>query len=136
MYNYTFNITNNKLLKKEHNIESFTNNIESFSDGTQNINIRKSFDSNTKVDNSKLIDSINKIVSNVSNNVVQENVASSNISSGSSNRMILKDIGGCKDIIVSGVRQTASSTSSNITQSKQKSVNSIATNITNDIYNC
>ena len=81
-----------------------------------------------------MIDSINKIVSNVSNNVVQENIASSNISSGASNRMIFKDIGGCRNITFSNIKQTASSTGISSTQSKQTSINTIATNITNDIY--
>jgi hypothetical protein len=142
MYSYIFNIHQNKYNiiepfgKVTKVTEPFGKVTEPFGKVTElfgDVNIRKSFEDNKNIDNSKLIESLNKVISNTSNNVIQKNVANSVSSAGASNVMNFSDIVGCDKVVISGVTQTSYGTNKNTTQTKQTSVNNLSTDIINEI---
>jgi hypothetical protein len=94
--------------------------------------INKNFENNQKINRSMTVNSITKIVNNVANDVVQQNIASAATAVGASNTLVLSNVS-CKNVNIAGVRQTAQAlndTRVKATQSNQSKIaNEISTNI-------
>jgi hypothetical protein len=115
MYNYLFD------LKNEQFIEQFGINIP-----------KKKYSDNTNINTSLMISSLTKITTNVSNNVMQSNIAKSSNALGAINSIFLSGIE-CDTINVSGIRQIANANLQSTTQVKQQSTSNISTDVSTNI---
>ena len=123
------------------NLNNYLNIKEDFSgffsggnDTTINANtkIKKSFENNTKINSSMLVDSITKLVNNVSSDVVQKNSTSAASAVGSSNTLSFSDID-CDEINLSAIRQTAEASSTTHVQASQSNMSKISNEISSTI---
>ena len=114
------------------NLNNYFNIKEHFAFDNTSINdstkIKKSFETNNKIDRSMLVDSVTKLVNNVSSDVVQKNSATAASAVGASNTLWLSNVK-CDDVVISGVRQNAQA----ISQTSMKSSQSNQSKISNDI---
>lgn len=114
------------------NLNNYFNIKEHFAFDNTSINdstkIKKSFENNQKIDRSMLVDSVTKLVNNVSSDVVQKNSASAASAVGASNTLWLSNVK-CDDVVISGVRQNAQA----VSQTSVKAAQSNQSKISNDI---
>jgi hypothetical protein len=114
------------------NLNNYFNIKEHFAFDNTTINdstkIKKSFETNNKIDRSMLVESVTKLVNNVSSDVVQKNSASAASAVGASNTLWLSNVK-CDDVTISGVRQNAQA----VNQTSVKSSQSNQSKISNDI---
>ena len=94
--------------------------------------ITKNFENNQKINRSMLVDSITKLVNNVSSNVIQNNSSSAASSAGSSNILSISGVQ-CDDVTISGISQKASADNTTIVKSSQTNTSKIANEISNTI---
>lgn len=94
--------------------------------------INKNFENNQKINRSMTVNSLTKIVNNVANDVVQQNIASAATAVGASNTLVLSNVQ-CKTVTIAGIRQSAQAlneTRVKATQSNQSKIsNEISTSI-------
>jgi hypothetical protein len=114
------------------NLNNYFNIKEHFAFDNTTINdstkIKKSFETNNKIDRSMLVESVTKLVNNVSSDVVQKNSATAASAVGASNTLWLSNVK-CDDVVISGVRQNAQA----ISQTSMKSSQTNQSKISNDI---
>ena len=97
-----------------------------------NVNINKDIDIKTNIDRSTMIESVNKLVNDVVNEVGQKNSAEVMNSVAASNRINLHGID-CDVIEFDNINQGANATSTNVSTIVQKQENKIKTSISNSI---
>ena len=114
------------------NLNNYFNIKEHFAFDNTSINdstkIKKSFETNNKIDRSMLVESVTKLVNNVSSDVVQKNSASAASAVGASNTLWLSNVK-CDDVVISGVRQNAQA----VSQTSVKAAQTNQSKISNDI---
>jgi hypothetical protein len=114
------------------NLNNYFNIKEHFAFDNTSINdstkIKKSFETNNKIDRSMLVESVTKLVNNVSSDVVQKNSSSAASAVGASNTLWLSNVK-CDDVVISGVRQNAQA----VSQTSVKAAQTNQSKISNDI---
>ena len=93
---------------------------------------KRSFESNKKIDQSMLVDSITKLLTNVSSDVIQNNSVSAASAAGSSNTLFISNVQ-CDDVSITGVKQGAESTNQTNVQSSQSNTSKMSTDISSNI---
>jgi hypothetical protein len=93
---------------------------------------KKKHDTNSKIDNSILNDSINKIFNNITNKVIQNNITQAASAAGAFNNIDISKIK-CKNVIISGISQDASAVATTMSQSTQKAKSNITNKISTNI---
>ena len=118
------------------NLNNYFNIKEHFAFDNTTINdstkIKKSFETNNKIDRSMLVESVTKLVNNVSSDVVQKNSASAASAVGASNTLWLSNVK-CDDVTISGVRQNAQAVSQTSVKSSQSNQSKISNDISTSI---
>ena len=118
------------------NLNNYFNIKEHFAFDNTSINdstkIKKSFETNNKIDRSMLVESVTKLVNNVSSDVVQKNSASAASAVGASNTLWLSNVK-CDDVTISGVRQNAQAVSQTSVKSSQSNQSKISNDISTSI---
>ncbi len=104
-------------------------NKTSIKDSTK---VNKSFENNQKINRSMMVESVTKLVNNVSQDVMQKNTSSAAAAAGASNTLMLSGIN-CDEIEISGVRQKAEATADVLVKSQQSNVSKISTEISTSI---
>lgn len=94
--------------------------------------INKSFEQDQKINRSMAVDSITKLMQNVSNDVIQKNSANASAAVSASNTMNIEGIR-CDDVIVTGVRQKSQAIAQVQVKSSQANTSKISTEISNNI---
>ena len=115
MYNYIFNL-------KKRQIENFAK-----------YDVTKKFEDNTKIDTSMMINSVQKIMSNVTNEIVQNNSATVANSAGASNTILFSNMDCSKELNIDGINQSAESNVTSISDIKQENISNVANDISNNI---
>jgi hypothetical protein len=95
-------------------------------------NIKKSFETNDKINNSMTVESLNKIFNNIANNVVQKNAAIAAGAVGSSNALYIQNVK-CDVVNVSNVHQKSNASGTVKSSNTQSNVSKISTEIITDI---
>jgi hypothetical protein len=93
---------------------------------------KSTYTGNTKINKSTLDSSVGKIFNSITNNVVQSNLISAASAAGAFNQLDLKGIK-CKNVILTGINQDASSQAVTASQSKQKAQSNITNTISTNI---
>lgn len=104
-------------------------NDTSISDSTK---VTKSFENNQKINRSMMVESITKLVNNVSSDVVQKNSSTAASAAGSSNTLWLSGVN-CDDVVISGIRQGAEATNQTLVKSAQSNMSKISNEISTSI---
>ena len=104
-------------------------NKTSISDSTK---VTKSFENNQKINRSMLVESVTKLMNNVSSTVMQNNSSSAASAAGASNVLSINKVN-CDDVVVTGIRQSAQSTNQTIVKSKQANESKISNEISTTI---
>ena len=116
-----------------YNVEHFAlisgGNTTNISDKTV---IKKNFENNQKIDTSMVVNSLTKLINNVSNDVLQKNTSSATAAIGASNTIFISGIQ-CNTINISGIRQTSEADLETQVVSQQSNSSNVATNITSTI---
>jgi hypothetical protein len=94
--------------------------------------VTKNFENNQKINRSMMVESITKLVNNVSQDVMQNNTAAAAASAGASNTLILSNIN-CDQVEVSGINQTASANVDVLVKSQQANTSKISSEISTSI---
>ena len=94
--------------------------------------VTKNFENNQKINRSMMVESITKLVNNVSQDVMQNNTAAAAASAGASNTLILSNIN-CDQVEVSGINQTASANADVLVKSQQANTSKISSEISTTI---
>ena len=119
------------------NLKSKPKIIEHLSvDNTTNINdktkVTKNFENNQKINRSMMVESITKLVNNVSQDVMQKNTSSAAAVAGASNTLMLSGIK-CDEINITGITQKAEATADVLVKSQQSNISKISTEISTSI---
>ena len=104
-------------------------NETSISDSTK---VTKNFENNQKINRSMMVESITKLMNNVSSDVVQKNSSTAASAAGSSNTLWLSGVN-CDDVVISGVRQGAEATNQTLVKSSQANMSTISNEISTTI---
>jgi len=104
-------------------------NKTSISDSTK---VTKNFENNQKINRSMMVESITKLVNNVSSDVVQKNSSTAASAAGASNTLWLSGVN-CDDVVISGVRQGAEAQNVTLVKSSQSNMSKISTEISTTI---
>ncbi len=104
-------------------------NETSISDSTK---VTKNFENNQKIDRSMMVESVTKLVNNVSSDVMQKNSSTAASAAGASNSLNLMDIE-CDTVSISGVHQGAQATNQTVVKSTQSNFSKISTEISTTI---
>jgi hypothetical protein len=94
--------------------------------------VKKTFETNQKIDRSMVVNSLNKLVNNVSNDVIQKNTAIASSAVGASNLINISGIQ-CDEVVITGIRQKADATSQTQVKMAQSNASKISTEISNSI---
>ena len=94
--------------------------------------VTKNFENNQKINRSMMVESISKLVNNVSQDVMQNNTAAAAASAGASNTLILSNIN-CDEVEVSGIDQSASANADVLVKSQQVNTSKISSEISTTI---
>ncbi len=104
-------------------------NETSISDSTK---VTKNFENNQKINRSMMVESITKLVNNVSSDVVQKNSSTAASAAGASNTLWLSGVN-CDDVVISGVRQGAEAQNTTLVKSSQSNMSKISNEISTSI---
>ncbi len=104
-------------------------NETSISDSTK---VTKNFENNQKIDRSMMVESVTKLVNNVSSDVMQKNSSTAASAAGASNSLNLMDIE-CDNVTISNVNQAAQSTNQTVVKSTQSNFSKISNEISTTI---
>ncbi len=104
-------------------------NKTSISDSTK---VTKNFENNQKINRSMMVESITKLVNNVSSDVVQKNSSTAASAAGASNTLWLSGVN-CDDVVISGVRQGAEAQNQTLVKSSQSNMSKISNEISTSI---
>ncbi len=104
-------------------------NSTSIKDSTK---VTKNFENNQKINRSMMVESITKLVNNVSSEVVQKNSSTAASAAGASNTLWLSGVN-CDDVVISGVRQGAEAQNQTLVKSSQSNMSKISTEISTSI---
>jgi hypothetical protein len=104
-------------------------NKTSISDSTK---VTKNFENNQKINRSMMVESITKLVNNVSSDVIQKNSSTAASAAGASNTLWLSGVN-CDDVVVSGVRQGAEAQNTTLVKSSQSNMSKISNEISTSI---
>lgn len=104
-------------------------NETSISDSTK---VTKNFENNQKINRSMMVESITKLVNNVSSDVVQKNSSTAASAAGASNTLWLSGVN-CDDVVISGVRQGAEAQNVTLVKSSQSNMSKISNEISTTI---
>ncbi len=104
-------------------------NSTSISDSTK---VTKNFENNQKINRSMMVESITKLVNNVSSDVVQKNSSTAASAAGASNTLWLSGVN-CDDVVISGVRQGAEAQNTTLVKSSQSNMSKISNEISTSI---
>jgi hypothetical protein len=96
------------------------------------VGVKKSFENNQKINRSMLVDSVTKLVNNVSSDVVQKNSSSAASAVGSSNILSIANIQ-CDYVEISDVRQDAQAVNQTSVTSSQMNMSKISNDISSTI---
>ena len=122
----------NKYIKPK-NREDFAliggGNETSISDSTK---VTKNFENNQKINRSMMVESITKLVNNVSSDVMQKNSASATSAAGAANSIALNGIE-CDTINFNNIKQGAQSTSQTVVKASQSNTSKISNEISTTI---
>jgi hypothetical protein len=99
---------------------------------TDNTKISKKFENNQNINRSMLVESITKLVNNVSSDVIQKNSSTAASAAGSSNTLWLSGVK-CDDVVISGVRQGAETQNQTLVKSSQSNMSKISNDISTNI---
>ena len=104
-------------------------NDQSISDSTK---VTKNFENNQKINRSMMVESITKLVNNVSSDVMQKNTAAATSAAGASNSLALSDID-CDVVSISGINQSAQATNITVVKASQSNTSKISNEISTSI---
>jgi hypothetical protein len=96
------------------------------------VSVKKSFENNQNINHSMLVESITKLVNNVSSDVVQKNSTSAASAVGSSNIISISNIQ-CNEIEVSDIRQDSQATNQTQVTSSHSNISKISNDISSTI---
>ena len=99
---------------------------------TDKTKVTKNFENNQKINRSMMVESVSKLVNNVSQDVMQNNTATAAASAGASNTLMLSGIN-CDEVEVSGVKQGASANVDILVKSQQANTSKISSEISTSI---
>ncbi len=94
--------------------------------------VTKNFENNQKINHSMMVDSITKLVNNVSSDVMQKNSATAASAAGASNSLNLMAIE-CDTVTISNVNQGAQSTNQTTVKTSQSNTSTISNDISTNI---
>jgi hypothetical protein len=106
--------------------------IEDFSSISDRTTINKNFDNNQKINRSMLVDSVTKLVNNVSSDVIQNNSSTAASAAGASNSLWLSGVQ-CDDVTITSISQGAESTNQTLVKSSQTNTSKISNDISTNI---
>lgn len=135
MFNPIINLNNYFKIKTR---EEFTLGLGPLVSGGNTTNIgnktvvKKNFENNQNIDRSMVVNSITKLVNDVSNDVIQRNTATASSAVGSSNTIWLSNIK-CDTVNISGIRQGAKATLEQQVSASQSNTNKIVNEISSNI---
>ena len=104
-------------------------NSTSIGDSTK---VTKNFENNQKINRSMMVESITKLVNNVSSDVMQKNSSTAASAAGASNSLNLMDIE-CDTVTISGINQGAQATNQTTVKSSQANMSKISNEISTNI---
>lgn len=127
------NIIDVYLINKPKKIEEFSilSGGDSMTIG-DSVTVKKSFENNQKINNSMVVESLNKIFNDVTNDVIQKNTAVASSAAGASNVLFLSGIK-CKNVVISNVNQDSSAYVDTQSQIKQTNLSKVATEVSTNI---
>ena len=104
-------------------------NDTSISDSTK---VTKNFENNQKINRSMMVESITKLVNNVSSDVMQKNSAAATSAAGAENTLALQDID-CDTININDITQGAQATNITVVKASQSNTSKISNEISTTI---
>ena len=116
------------------NVEHFIPGLSvgSSRETVNNLNIKKTYENNQKINRSMQVEGLTKLFNNVANDVVQKNMASASAAAGAANTINLQGVR-CDNIKVRGIDQSNEAVLKLVTEQKQKATSDISTDIVTDI---
>ena len=94
--------------------------------------VTKNFENNQKINRSMMVESVTKLVNNVSQDVMQKNSVAAAASVGASNTIMISGVN-CDEIEISGINQNAKAVADLLVKSKQSNASKISTEISTNI---
>ena len=128
MFDNIINLNNYFNIKEDFALVSGGNNT-SINDSTK---IKKSFENNQKIDRSMLVQSVTKLVNNVSSDVVQKNSSSAASAVGASNTVWISNIK-CDNVTISGIKQKSQADNTTEVKASQSNQSKISNDISSTI---
>jgi hypothetical protein len=128
MFDNIINLNNYFNIKENFALVSGGNNT-SINDSTK---IKKSFETNDKIDRSMLVTSVTKLVNNVSSDVVQKNSSNAASAVGASNTVWISNIK-CDNVTISGIKQKSQADNTTVVKASQTNQSKISNDISTSI---
>jgi len=128
MFDNIINLNNYFNIKENFALVSGGNNT-SINDSTK---IKKSFETNDKIDKSMLVTSVTKLVNNVSSDVVQKNSSNAASAVGASNTVWISNIK-CDNVTISGIKQKSQADNTTVVKASQTNQSKISNDISTSI---
>ena len=94
--------------------------------------VTKSFENNQKINRSMLVESVTKLMNNVSSNVIQNNSSTAASAAGASNTIWVSDVH-CDDVIITGINQDSRAINQTLVKSSQLNMSKISNEISTTI---
>ena len=94
--------------------------------------VTKNFENNQKINRSMMVESVTKLVNNVTQDVMQKNTATAAAAAGASNTLMLSGIN-CNEITISGIDQNSEANVDVLVKSQQANTSKISTEISTSI---
>ena len=94
--------------------------------------VTKNFENNQKINRSMMVESVTKLVNNVTQDVMQKNTATAAAAAGASNTLMLSGID-CDEIEISGIDQNSQANVDVLVKSQQANISKISTEISTSI---